>query len=700
MLALYRSGRQTDALAEFARARELLVGELGVEPGAALRQLQRSILEQDESVAAPAAPSSLPVPPSPLIGRARELAEAAELVRGGARVVTLTGPGGIGKTRLALELARTLEPEFAHGAALVRLATTLSPSLVPDAIAQAVGVPDATAELLREHLRRRELLLLLDNFEQLLPAAGFLAELLEAAPGLRLLVTSRAVLRIDGEHEFPVPPLGEAEELFAARARAVEPSFAGDEDVVAAICARLDRLPLAIELAAARVKLLSPSAILERLEHSLDLLTGGRADALAHHQTLRAAIDWSYRLLDPEEQQLFVRLGVFSGGATLEAVEDVCGGDLDGLASLVDKSLLRRYGDRFGMLELLREYAAEQLDDSVRRAHLDWYLALAEGSAVETARRVSAAWLDRLEDEHDNLRVALAFAVEHGDADAATRLAGSLTRFWLTHGHLREGARWFEAVLAVEGGAPPLARQQCETGLGIMRAEQGDLEGAEEAFTRAAELARGLGDDTRTASALSNLGNLAVFRRDHDRARALFTEAAALHEGAGNRRGHAIAVENLGVVAFREGDLESAERLLGEAVSRAREIEDRVEEASALRALARVRLDRGGPDAAAATLAEALPPIREVGDRHGVAEALEVAAAVAAARGDGERAAELLGAADATREAIGARMLPDLADWYGHAVEAARALVPPAAFEAARERGRRLDPDDALDNVS
>ena len=371
---------------------------------------------------------------------------------------------------------------------------------------------------------------MLDNFEQLLPAAPFLSELLEAAPEMRLLVTSRAVLHVAGEQEYPVPPLEEAAELFVARAQAVDPSFVPD-DAVHEICARLEGLPLAIELAAARVKLLPTRAIAERLERSLDLLTAGRADVPTRQQTLRATIDWSYGLLDADEQGLFVRLAVFSGGASLEAIEEVCGGELDTLASLVDKSLLRRGGDRFTMLELLREYAGEvgvPLD--VKRAHLSYYLALAE--SAQPNRLVAAERLDRLELEHGNLRTGLAFAIEQRDRASAVRLAAALSGFWNIHGYLVEGRSGFEAVLELDGDAPLLALQQCENGLGIMLAELGEFDDAQNAFTRALELARELGDPVRSGTTLSNLGNLAQFRGDLPEARRLITAAIDSYRGS------------------------------------------------------------------------------------------------------------------------------------------------------------------------
>jgi len=697
MLALYRSGRQADALAEFARARDTLVDELGVEPGAELQRLQRAVLEQDPSVAAPAAPrpvSRLPAQPTPLIGRRRELAETAALFAGGVRLMTLTGPGGIGKTRLALELARAIEPELEDGVSLIRLSTVLDPLLVPDAIAQGVGVPEANRDTLLDLLRPRSQLLVLDNFEQLLPAAPFLSELLEAAPEVRLLVTSRAVLHVAGEQEYPVPPLEEAEELFVARAQAVDPSYRPD-DAVRDVCTRLEGLPLAIELAAARVKLLSTRAIADRLERSLDLLTAGRADVPTRQQTLRATIDWSYRLLDADEQRLFVRLAVFSGGASIEAIEEVCSGELDTLASLVDKSLLRSSGDRFAMLELLREYAAEvgvPLD--VRRAHLAHYLALAE--SAQPTQMAAAERLDRLELEHANLREALAFAIEQHDRASAVRLAAGLSVFWNIHGYLVEGRGVFAAVLALEGDAPLLAVQQCQNGLGIMLAEQGEFEAAEDAFAKALELARELGDPVRVGTALSNLGNLAQFRGDIPEARRLITAAIDSYAGAGPERNRAIATSNLGIVEFRDGDLAEADRVFRAALALAREIHERREEAAALRWLARVQLDLGAVDEARALLEDSIPATDEVGDRHGIADSLEIAAAVAAAEGSPVEAAQLLGAAEAARTSIGAHRVPDTADWYARTRTRVEELATPEVFDAEYRSGLKLSPDEAL----
>jgi predicted ATPase/DNA-binding SARP family transcriptional activator/Tfp pilus assembly protein PilF len=704
MLALYRSGRQAEALEVYREGRRVL-DELGIEPGEELRKLELAILRQETELAPAAAPSSpLPTPPTPFVGRKHELDELAALLgREDVRLLTLTGTGGIGKTRLALEATRRAAAHHADGAAFVPLAAIGDEALVGPAIAKAVGLRED--EPLAAALASRAQLLFLDSFEQLIGAAPLLGELLAAAPGLTMIVTSRATLRLAGEQEYPVQPLAEApaSTLFVQRAAAVSPEFAlTDENAesIAAICSRLEGLPLAIELAAARTKLLTPAALLARLSSRLEVLTAGTRDAPERHQTMRAAIDWSYRLLDPAGQELFDELAVFVGGASLDAIEAVCGGDVfETLASLVDNSLVYRGHDaepRFRMLDVIREYALEQLatrnETDVRARHAAYYLALAREAETELEGAHQQQWLDRLELEHPNLRAALDFALESGDELGALRGAIGLRRFWLLRGHLAQGRQRLEAVATLCVG-DAAERAAVLNGLGFLAGEQGDFDASAVYFEQSLVLAREAGIPRRIAAPLANLGNLAVWRGDVERAIQLYGEALELHRAAKDEHRTALTLQNLGLAYSILGDRARAIELLDESLEIARRINHTRQIASTLCTIGRVYEQDGEQERARVAVEEALELDRELGDRQGIADCLEVIGAIDP---DQERTAVLYGASAGLRDSIGARRHPEHVDWYLAVENAAREALGEEAFADAVARGRALELDDAV----
>ncbi|MBA3476949.1 MAG: XRE family transcriptional regulator, partial [Lautropia sp.] len=551
---------------------------------------------------------NLPVPLTPLIGREQEIAAITTLIQDPAvRLLTLTGPGGTGKTRLSHQVAAELCDDVSQGVPdavwFVDLAPLSDASLVVSTIAQTLGVRDTglpRADSLVGHLRDKHMLLILDNFEQVLPAATDIAALLQAAPRLKLLVTSREVLHLSGEQEYPVLPLAlpdlrqsesptqlteyAAVALFIQRAVAARPDFQvtdANASVVAEICVRLDGLPLAIELAAARIKMLPPAALLQRLGNRLKLLTGGARDLATRQQTLRAAIDWSYQLLTPSEQQLFARLGVFVGGCTLEAAEAVCQEQsdqdiLDGIQSLIDKSMLHRKDDAdeasFTMLETMREYALEQLaasgqEDVLRCRHAEYYREFAEAAepALRSAQQV--AWGSRLEREHDNLRAALRWFISQGDADQGLRMSGALWRFWGYCGHLLEGRDILAELLALHGGgAGPRARALLGAGSLVSLLGAGDDAAA--LFEQSAALFRKVGDRWGQAFALS-YREFEVSWSEHR-----VEESAALLEQLGEPWGLALAFVLRSELAGRQQD-PVARSLGAEGVRRFLEIGDR-----------------------------------------------------------------------------------------------------------------------------
>ncbi|HEU5423302.1 MAG TPA: tetratricopeptide repeat protein, partial [Nitrolancea sp.] len=552
-----------------------------------------------------ARPTNLPRQPTAFIGREREVAEVvAQLRQPGTQLVTLTGPGGAGKTRLALQAAAELLDDFPDGVWFVPLASLRDPALVLPAIATAVGVRDEAGQPLGERLRDyfagRRALLVLDNVEHLLAAAPLVAELLAAAPGLTVAATSRAPLRLQAEREYPVaslplprrtpPPSPEhlahydAVRLFVDRARAVKPTFTVDDanaPAVAEICHRLDGLPLAIELAAARVRMLPPEALLRRLDQRLPLLTGGTRDAPARQRTLRDTIAWSHDLLRPDDQILFRGLAVFAGGATFAAIEAVVEDEeidcWNGLEQLLEHNLVRQADGperepRFVMLETIREYGWERLAEAgelerMRRAHAAYFLALAEEAEPELKGPRQGTWLQRLETDHDNLRAALDWSTASQEPELGLRLAAALSRVWSIHGHLTEGREWLERALATRGAAAPATRARALNGAGFLTHMQGDYPQAVALYEEALTLERELGDKGGMATSLNNLGIVALEQGDYPRATALYEEALTLQRALGNKDSAANSLNNLGNVACEQGDYSRATALYEEALA-------------------------------------------------------------------------------------------------------------------------------------
>jgi predicted ATPase len=594
--------------------------------------------------------SNLPEQPTPFVGRELELAEVLHLLRdGGTRLLTLTGPGGSGKTRLAVQAAAEQVEHHEHGVWWVGLQAVRDPELVLPAIASTIG---ATRDL-AEHVADRRMLLLLDNLEQVIGAAPELGALLGSCPKLTLLATSREPLLLAAEQEYPVPPFAEQEAVgfFLGRARAARPGFSSYEGV-REICQRLDHLPLALELAAARVKALSPPHILERLDQRLPLLTGGPRDAPERQRTLRATIAWSYDLLSPEEQTLFGRLSVFSGGCTLPAAEKICGADLDTLQSLVDKSLLRFDDGRFAMLETIREYAVERLEDSgeadaVRRRHADFFLAFAE-SANMSAEGDYGRRYDILPPEQDNLRGAIDWALDAGEIELGLRLAVALENFWVITDPF-EGMRRFEALLAESDGVDQILRARalrCYSGSCHI---SGDYERAQGAIEESLALFREAGDDQGVAVLLHRLG-VTTMARGGTGARELFEESLELFRRTGSRRGEGEAIGSLGHLAHREGDLERALELFRQSAEIVAPLGFTWWQLNMLGAIAECALDLGRAGEAEAPARESLSLAHEIGDRQGTVFGLALLARAAAESGELARAGRLWGALETEEE--------------------------------------------------
>jgi len=592
--------------------------------------------------------TNLPVPATPFLGREREIEEVAQLLgRRDVRLVTLTGPGGSGKTRLALQAVAAAADDFDRGVWWVPLASLADPTLVETAAAQALGSKDTLAATVGD----KRLLLLLDNFEHLLDAAAGLAETIASCPDLTVLVTSREPLHVAGEWEVAVEPLREQEavDLFRQRAVAVHSDFEANGEV-GEICRRLDCLPLAIELAAARVKALSLPALLERLEQRLPLLAGGSRSAPERQRTLRATIAWSHDLLTPSEQDLFARLAVFAGGCTLEAAEEACGADLDGIASLVDKSLVRRSGERYWMLETIREFAAERLDgladaSSLRDRHAAWYVALGEQARPELRAREARKWLDRLEAENANLRAALEHLLACEDADAALRLSGAIWLYWQTRGHWTEGRRFLAAALSLTGDVEPRRLVDSLWGAALLALWQGDPDEGEEWAGRLLELSRQAGLEHGVSLAIHMFGIAASMQGDHDRARALHEESLVHARRQDDGWLLSVATNNLGSMYMEEGDFERAAELFEESLAIGEARGDLDRRARALTNLGYAAHGLGEGARAHELLRRGLAAAEEIGLVESQLWALFGIASYEAEAGDALAAARLLGRA-------------------------------------------------------
>jgi predicted ATPase/class 3 adenylate cyclase len=635
--------------------------------------------------------TNLPAQPGPLIGRERELGEVLELLRDGARALTLTGPGGTGKTRLALQAAAELVDDFKDGVFLVPLAAIRDPELVVPTAERVVGarVP------LAEHIDERRMLLLVDNLEQVVGAGPALADVLSLCPNLRLLVTSRVLMRVTPEREYSVAPLPdeEAVELFRERAAVAEPI-----EAVREICQRLDGLPLAVELAAARTRVLPPDRLLKRLGRRLPLLTGGKRDAPARQRTLRATIEWSYDLLSEQESRLFAELSVFAGSFSVEAAEDVCGADIDTLQALVEQSLVRRWGSgRLGMLETIHEFASEKLAasagaDDVLARHGVYFRELAKeqaaklgvGEPEEGPTSVLAA-------DIENLRAAVVYGLDSGNVDLAREVTASLSMYWMMRGLFREARTWLDRALAL--GSDDEIQRRLLSALGSIAYGQGDYATAIEASDKAAELAMSLGGATDRYQVVKEQARAAHLRGEYEAAERLWQDAFEVAREVDNGVGMSACRLNLASLLTKADQCERAEGLLAENLPFVRARGQARCEAYTLAAFADAAIRRGRVADAAEHALSAAGCASLIDDQPLVAYCLDLTTTAAAARGDVARAAIILGATEAAREAMG--VVPDEEE------EAARnrtleLLGQDKAVEGALARGRELDLPSAL----
>jgi predicted ATPase/class 3 adenylate cyclase len=641
--------------------------------------------------------TNLPIPATPFLGREHDLAAVTGLLSE-SRLLTLTGPGGTGKTRLGLQAVADAAEHYPDGVFWVALAPVRDPELVLDAAALALDVRGD----LPEHIGDKSLLLLFDNFEHVIEAATGVGELLVDCPRLQLVVTSREVLRVPGEQTYPVPPLDpdDGADLFTARARAVRPDFIGSP-AVRELCTRLDNLPLALELAAARIAVLSPPQLLERLSQRLDLLRAGRG-VDARQQTLRATIEWSYELLRAPEQELFGRLAVFDGSWSLDAAEEICAADIDTLQSLVDKSLVRLRGDdRFWMLETIREYAVEQLEESgegdeLRRRRAEYFLDLAERVAPELRGDRQREWLERLDQDLPNLRAVLEWSRTPGNENLGLRLATALWDWWFKRGHIREGRRWL-AEFADGPRAEGKPHARALAGLAVLATMNADWPEAERRAAQALELSEELGEPSLGAWAMLARGRVVIAAGDHERARALFREAEALGSKDDDVETVVVARFNLGYDSLTSGDYEEARHWFEAALGGVPDSES-YWVARTLAALGSVALHQRRTDEAIELLHRSLGVSRQIGDRDNMAWALELLG-VASLPGRTALTARLLGAAEALREELGNTLEGVELALHEAALARLHEALAPEELNAAWAEGRTSPPESVVDDV-
>lgn len=682
-------------------------------------------------------PNNLAKYHSSIIGRETEAKAISDMLADGEiRLVTLTGVGGTGKTRLSQAVARRLLYDFSDGVFFIELASITQPELVASSIGQPLGIKDEggrpVLEILKEFLKDRRMLLVLDNFEQVVAAAPAIAELLSATNKLKILVTSRFVLNIKAEREFGVPPLvspspgvmesldemgkNEAVRLFVERARAVKPSFTLTEEnarKVAEICARLDGLPLAIELAAARIKILSPSAILEKLQDRLKFLTGGSRDLPARHQTMHDAVEWSYDLLTELEKTMLRRLSVFSGGFRLDAAEFIALSSetqdspvFELVGSLVDKSFLFRRDEldeepRFRMLEVVRDYALAKLEESgeaidARQKHAEYFVSLGEQAEPFVQASQSPEWLNRLEEEHDNLRAVMQWSLEN-DPPLAVRLAVAVRNFWLLHSHLTEGYGWLKAALESSSGHPPAElRFKLMNGLGLAARFRGDYETARKAYADGLAAGKEAGDKQGIALSSRGLGLVAMQQGDRTAASEYFEAGLSISRELADKFGVAISLSFLGDLARTEGDFQRARPMIEESLELFRELDNKSAMSDSLNNLGAAAFGSGDHESARRYFAEAAHIARDLGNKITISCSLDGFAALAVENADYARAARLSGAADALRESIGYNIEPAEQAFRTAYLDKLRGKMPDENFSIDSKKGSQFTLEEAL----